>query len=167
MCIWIPSFQNLTAKEDAFTVGRLRSYGIFDSSIRAKVSQLCRKLYICELCRICYGLRKCFFGSFPASNNGLVAYAPSRGVLSVRGNWPLFSDAGIVDHYARTLRDLLHVLDVIVADDESVKSDSQKGQPMIQLPAASSVRPQDLYNSLRQVIVLRGKRTGVPKMFIC
>ena len=27
MCIWIPSFQNLTAKEDAFTVGRLRSYG--------------------------------------------------------------------------------------------------------------------------------------------
>ena len=28
-------------------------------------------------------------GRGPASNNGLCAYTPSRGVISVRGNWPL------------------------------------------------------------------------------
>jgi amidase len=29
-------------------------------------------------------------GRSPASNNGLVAYTPSRGLISIRGNWPLF-----------------------------------------------------------------------------
>lgn len=29
-------------------------------------------------------------GRSPASNNGLVAYTPSRGCLSIRGNWPLY-----------------------------------------------------------------------------
>lgn len=28
-------------------------------------------------------------GRSPASNNGLVAYTPSRGIISIRGNWPL------------------------------------------------------------------------------
>ncbi|KAH4260646.1 hypothetical protein HBI25_187070 [Parastagonospora nodorum] len=157
MCIWIPSFQNLTAKEDAFTVGRLRSYGGLllgktnippmanggmPRGLYGRAENLYNKAYLTAA----FAPRKCFFGSFPASNNGLVAYAPSRGVLSVRGNWPLFSDAGIVDHYARTLRDLLHVLDVIVADDESVESDFQKGQPWVQLPAASSVRQPSTSN---------------------
>lgn len=29
-------------------------------------------------------------GRAPASNNGLVAYTPSRGCVSIRGNWPLY-----------------------------------------------------------------------------
>lgn len=29
-------------------------------------------------------------GRSPASNNGVVAYTPSRGCLSIRGNWPLY-----------------------------------------------------------------------------
>ncbi|EAT79431.1 hypothetical protein SNOG_13104 [Parastagonospora nodorum SN15] len=136
MCIWIPSFQNLTAKEDAFTVGRLRSYG----------GLLLGKTNIPPMAngampRGLYGRAENLYNKAYLT----AAFAP-RGVLSVRGNWPLFSDAGIVDHYARTLRDLLHVLDVIVADDESVESDFQKGQPWVQLPAASSVRQPSTSN---------------------
>lgn len=33
-------------------------------------------------------------GRSPASNNGLVAYTPSRGCLSIRGNWPLYPTVG-------------------------------------------------------------------------
>ena len=35
-------------------------------------------------------------GRGPASNNGLCAYTPSRGVISVRGNWPLTPTMDVV-----------------------------------------------------------------------
>ncbi|MCP5775083.1 amidase family protein, partial [Klebsiella pneumoniae] len=54
-------------------------------------------------------------GRGPASNNGLCAYTPSRGVISVRGNWPLTPTMDVVVPYARTMADLLEVLDVVVA----------------------------------------------------
>ena len=68
-------------------------------------------------------------GRSPASNNGLVAYTPSRGILSIRGNWPLFPVADVVVPYARTVKDLFSVLDVIVQDDEDKTSDFWRGQP--------------------------------------
>lgn len=105
-------------------------------------------------------------GRSPASNNGLVAYTPSRGVLSIRGNWPLFPVADVVVPYARTVEDMFDVLDVIVADDEDTTSDFWRGQPFVQLPSASSLRPGDSYHSLANVDSLRGKRIGVPKMYI-
>ncbi|PZP88147.1 MAG: amidase, partial [Stenotrophomonas maltophilia] len=42
-------------------------------------------------------------GRGPASNNGLCAYTPSRGVISVRGNWPLTPTMDVVVPYARTM----------------------------------------------------------------
>lgn len=63
-------------------------------------------------------------GRGPASNNGLCAYTPSRGVISVRGNWPLTPTMDVVVPYARTMADLLEVLDVIVADDPDTRETS-------------------------------------------
>ncbi|KAL4932057.1 amidase family protein [Aspergillus undulatus] len=82
-----------------------------------------------------------FSGRSPASNNGLVAYTPSRGILSIRGNWPLSPVADVVVPYARTVADLLSILDVIVADDQYTTLDFWRGQPFVSLSAASSMRP--------------------------
>jgi Asp-tRNA(Asn)/Glu-tRNA(Gln) amidotransferase A subunit family amidase len=105
-------------------------------------------------------------GRSPASNNGLVAYTPSRGVLSIRGNWPLFPVADVVVPYTRSVKDLVSLLDVIVADDADTTSDFWNGQPFVELPSASSIRPSGSYKSLLQAETLRGKRIGVPKMYI-
>lgn len=41
-------------------------------------------------------------GRAPASNNALFAYTPSRGVISVRGNWPLVPTMDVVVPHTRT-----------------------------------------------------------------
>ncbi len=68
-------------------------------------------------------------GRGPASNNGLCAYTPSRGVISVRGNWPLTPTMDVVVPFARTMADLLEVLDVVVADDPDTRGDLWRLQP--------------------------------------
>lgn len=105
-------------------------------------------------------------GRSPASNNALVAYTPSRGVLSIRGNWPLFPVADVVVPYARTVRDMLSILDVIVKDDMDTSSDFWRGQPFISLPSPSEIRPPGSYQKLALPGALAGKRVGVPKMYI-
>lgn len=104
-------------------------------------------------------------GRSPASNNGLVAYTPSRGVLSIRGNWPLLAIRDVVVPYARTVADLLEVLNVIVDDDPLVSGDLWRAQTAVTLPAASEVRPAD-YLSLAASDALAGKRIGVPRVFV-
>ena len=80
-------------------------------------------------------------GRAPASNNALCAYTPSRGVISVRGNWPLVPTMDVVVPHTRTMADLLEVLDVIVADDPETRGDFWRVQPWVAIPAASAVRP--------------------------
>jgi len=104
-------------------------------------------------------------GRGPASNNGLCAYTPSRGVISVRGNWPLVPTMDVVVPYARTMADLLEVLDIIVADDNDTRGDLWRMQPWLPLPKASAVRPTS-YLALAGEASLKGKRFGVPKMYI-
>ena len=109
-------------------------------------------------------------GRAPASCNALCAYTPSRGVISIRGNWPLVPTMDVVVPYARTMADLLEVLDVIVADDAETRGDFWRAQPWVEVPAASDVRPPS-YPSLAVGTaaargVLSGKRFGVPKMYI-
>ncbi|NEN05209.1 amidase [Diaminobutyricibacter tongyongensis] len=104
-------------------------------------------------------------GRAPASNNGLVAYTPSRGVISVRGNWPLVPTMDVVVPHTRTVDDLLAVLDVIVADDAETRGDFWRTQPWVELPAATDVRPES-YAALRDVDALRGRRVGIPRMYI-
>ncbi|MDZ5605373.1 amidase [Pseudomonas sp. RP23018S] len=105
-------------------------------------------------------------GRGPASNNGLCAYTPSRGVISVRGNWPLTPTMDVVVPYARSMDDLLEVLDVVVADDPNPRGDLWRLQPWVPIPAASSVRPASYLALAAEPGALRGKRFGVPRMYI-
>ena len=105
-------------------------------------------------------------GRGPASNNGLCAYTPSRGVISVRGNWPLTPTMDVVVPYTRTMADMLEVLDVIVADDPITRGDLWRLQPWVEIPKASSVRPASYLELAAQADTLKGKRFGVPRMYI-
>ena len=110
-------------------------------------------------------------GRAPASNNALCAYTPSRGVISVRGNWPLVPTMDVVVPHTRTMADLLEVLDVVVADDAETRGDFWRMQPWVELPKASEVRPASYLelaapDRAAAVRVLAGKRFGVPRMYI-
>lgn len=101
-------------------------------------------------------------GRSPASNNALVAYTPSRGILSCRGLWPLYVTCDVPVPYARSINDLFHILSVIAEPDEEIKGDFWREQRHVELP-----RPQKVdYHSLTQPDALKGKRVGIPKMYI-
>jgi amidase len=104
-------------------------------------------------------------GRAPATNNGLAAYTPSRGVISMRGNWPLIPTMDVVVPYARSMADLFEILNVVVADDDNPRGDFWRVQSAVSLPKASTVRPPD-YTALADAGALRGKRIGVPRMYI-
>ncbi|MGW3074694.1 MULTISPECIES: amidase [unclassified Kitasatospora] len=110
-------------------------------------------------------------GRAPASNNALCAYTPSRGVISVRGNWPLVPTMDVVVPHTRTMADLLELLDVVVGDDPETRGDLWRSQPWVPIPAASQVRPAS-YPALAPAdpaaarATLAGKRVGVPRMYI-
>jgi len=110
-------------------------------------------------------------GRAPASNNALCAYTPSRGVISVRGNWPLVPTMDVVVPHARTMADLLEILDIMVADDPETRGDFWRAQPWIRIPDASATRPAS-YPALAPTGVdgaratLAGRRFGVPRMYI-
>jgi len=103
-------------------------------------------------------------GRAPASNNGLCAYTPSRGVISVRGNWPLVPTMDVVVPHTRTMADMLEILDVIVADDSEPRGDFWRAQPWVPIPAVSSVRPGSYLSLQRNT--LAGKHFGVPRMYV-
>ena len=110
-------------------------------------------------------------GRAPASNNALCAYTPSRGVISVRGNWPLVPTMDAVVPHTRTMDDLLEVLDVVVADDAETRGDFWRMQPWVQIPKASETRPASYLDlavpsAAAARSVLGGKRLGIPRMYI-
>ncbi|MBD8124269.1 amidase [Pseudomonas lutea] len=105
-------------------------------------------------------------GRGPASNNGLCAYTPSRGVISVRGNWPLTPTMDVVVPFARTMADLLEVLDVVVAADPDTRGDLWRLQPWVPIPSVDSVRPASYATLAASPQTLAGKRFGVPRMYI-
>ena len=110
-------------------------------------------------------------GRAPASNNALCAYTPSRGVISVRGNWPLVPTMDVVVPHTRTMADMLEVLYVVVADDANPRGDFWRVQPWIPVPKASAVRPPSYLDlavpdATAAGAVLAGKRLGVPRMYI-
>ncbi|HWU65229.1 MAG TPA: amidase [Ensifer sp.] len=110
-------------------------------------------------------------GRAPASYNALCAYTPSRGVISVRGNWPLVPTMDVVVPHTRSMADMMELLDVIVADDPETRGDFWRAQPWIALPSASALRPAD-YRALAPADVdaargmLAGKCFGIPRMYI-
>lgn len=102
-------------------------------------------------------------GRAPAALNGLCAYTPSRGVISVRGNWPLVPTMDVVVPHTRSMDDMAEVLDVLVADDPEVRGDLWRRQGWVAIPAVSAHRPAS-YRGRRAA--LAGKRLGVPGMYV-
>ena len=104
-------------------------------------------------------------GRAPASNNGLCAYTPSRGVISIRGNWPLVPTMDVVVPHTRTMADMLEILDVIVADDSTTRGDFWRVQPWVSTPPSSELRPVS-YPALAEGNPLSGMRIAIPRMYI-
>ena len=117
-----------------------------------------------SLCAFGIGEETWSSGRAPASNNALCAYTPSRGVISVRGGWPLVPTMDVVVPHTSTMADMVEVLDVIVADDANARGDFWRSQPWITLPRPSEHRPA----TYRQLPAARlaGARFGVPRMYI-
>lgn len=110
-------------------------------------------------------------GRAPASNNALCAYTPSRGVISVRGNWPLVPTMDVVVPHTRTMADLLEILDVLVADDPETRGDFWRVQPWVPIPPATALRPASYpalapHDTDAAREVLAGRRFGIPRMYI-
>lgn len=104
-------------------------------------------------------------GRAPATNSGLVAYTPSRGVISIRGNWPLVPTMDVVVPHTRSVADLLEVLDVIVAPDPETSGDFWRTQPWVPIPPVDALRPAS-YRALADGADLAGVRLGVPRMYL-
>ncbi len=104
-------------------------------------------------------------GRAPAANNGLCAYTPSRGVISVRGNWPLVPTMDVVVPHSRSMADMLELLDIIVADDPETRGDLWRRQTWVDIPKASEIRPKS-YVDIAATASLAGKRFGLPAMYI-
>ncbi|WP_438822232.1 amidase [Kineococcus terrestris] len=103
-------------------------------------------------------------GRAPASNNALVAHTPSRGLISLRGNWPLVPTMDVVVPHTRSVRDLQHVLDAVVADDPDTGGDLWRAQPWVELPKPSEVRPPSFADL--EELPLAGLRLAVPRRYV-
>ncbi|RUW97600.1 amidase, partial [Mesorhizobium sp. M2A.F.Ca.ET.037.01.1.1] len=82
-----------------------------------------------------------------------------------RGNWPLVPTMDVVVPHTRSIADMLVLLDVIVADDAEARGDFWRVQPWVDIPKVSTLRPAS-YTALPLQGALKGKRLGVPKMYI-
>ncbi|MDN4484443.1 amidase [Demequina lignilytica] len=103
-------------------------------------------------------------GRSPASNNALVAYTPSRGLISIRGNWPLRPTCDVVVPHTRTVEDLTVLLEVLVAEDPDTTGDFWRQQTAVALPRPEDVMPRPLVRE--RPTRLEGLRIGVPRIFI-
>lgn len=106
-------------------------------------------------------------GRAPASNNALIGYSPSRGLIPNRGQWPLYPTCDVIVPHTRSMEDLFTLLDVIVDDDKISTEgvDFWRNQKFVKIPHASDVRPVS-FNSLADPYSLIGKRVAVPRCFL-
>ncbi|KJX93750.1 amidase like protein [Zymoseptoria brevis] len=104
-------------------------------------------------------------GRSPASNNGLVAYTPSRTVISPRGVWPLYPTCDVIVPMTRTVEDMLAILDILTVVDATTTGDFWREQKHVEIPSVP--RPHS-YLSIKSIATasLRGKRIAVPSMYI-
>lgn len=117
-----------------------------------------------SMCAFGLGEETVSSGRSPASNNALVAYTPSRGVLSIRGNWPLRPTCDVVVPHTRTVGDLMHLLEVLAVPDPIVEGDFWRQQNAVELPSPTEVFDKPIVRERPQR--LDGLRIGVPKIFI-
>ncbi len=112
-------------------------------------------------------------GRSPASNNSVVTYTPSRGVISMRGVWPLFALRDVVTPYARTVADLCQLLDPLTRTDPTPRGDFWLDQPFVELPVPMATAPHSwaaLANEAdaREATsrALAGARIAVPRVYV-
>lgn len=117
-----------------------------------------------SMCAFGMGEETVSSGRSPASNNCLVAYTPSRGVLSIRGNWPLRPTCDVVVPHTRTLADMTRLLDVLAVTDETTSGDFWREQSVVELPSPEEVFVRPVAHERPER--LDGLRIGVPRMFI-
>ncbi|KAJ2978212.1 hypothetical protein NQ176_g3942 [Zarea fungicola] len=103
-------------------------------------------------------------GRSPASNNAVVAYTPSRGCISTRGNWPLYSLCDVVVPHTKSVSDLFGLLDVIAQPDSDTKGDFWRHQNLVPLPQPWAERPRSFYE-LREGPSFRKLRIAVPDLY--
>lgn len=118
-----------------------------------------------NFCAFSLGTETVSSGRSPASNNSIVAYTPSKGLLPLRGVWPLYATCDVLVPHTRIVEDMLHVLDVLAVSDPTPKGDFYQEQKLVLLPSIGTLRPQS-YSILRDSTSLHGKRIGVPSMYI-
>ncbi|KAI4724292.1 hypothetical protein E4T49_07984 [Aureobasidium sp. EXF-10728] len=184
-----PAFQNLIAPDDAFVVQLLRQAGaiVLDGGNQRGLYDRAESPYNLEHSTTafysgsssgCGTSTTASFAAFglagetvssgraPASNNALVGYSPSRGVIPLRGQWPLYPTCDVVVPHTKSLPDLFDILNEIVADDPGARDlDFWRGQKFVPIPLASTLRPLD-YHMLEDASALQGKRIAVPKCFL-
>ena len=107
-------------------------------------------------------------GRSPASNNSVVTYTPSRGVISMRGVWPLFALRDVVTPYAKTVADLCQLLDPLTQVDPTPRGDFWLDQPFVELPVPLENAPTSWAALPKQPTsgVLAGKRIAVPRVYV-
>jgi amidase len=105
-------------------------------------------------------------GRSPASNNALVAYTPSRGLVSIRGNWPLYPTCDVVVPHTRTTEDLFALLDVLTRQDDNTTGDFWRDQPFLQLPRPPWSDVSKPFATAKSTGYLKGKRIAVPQIFL-
>jgi Asp-tRNA(Asn)/Glu-tRNA(Gln) amidotransferase A subunit family amidase len=101
-------------------------------------------------------------GRSPASNNSLIAYTPSKGLISCRGLWPLYVTCDVPVPFARSIEDMVEVLEVIAQPDPQTAGDFWRDQPYVELPLGKKLEYRQALNSKS----LAGKRIAVPKRYI-
>ena len=108
-------------------------------------------------------------GRAPAACNALCAYTPSRGMISIRGNWPLVPTMDVVVPHTRTMADLAELLDVLVVDDPETDGDFWRMQPWVSLPKTSAIHSESFVIRHRRAVAeksLAGVRLAAPRMFL-
>jgi amidase len=108
-------------------------------------------------------------GRSPASNNSVVTYTPSRGVISMRGVWPLFALRDVVTPYARSVSDLCQLLDPLTRTDATPRGDFWIDQPFVELPVPLADAPATwaaLPGAAGVADALAGKRIAVPRVYV-
>lgn len=118
-----------------------------------------------NFCAFSLGTETVSSGRSPASNNAIVAYTPSKGLLPLRGVFPLYPTCDVLVPHTRTVEDLFHVLDVLGVLDPAPAGDFYNEQPFVKLPTINTIRPGS-FTTLKDNSSLKGRRIGVPSMYI-
>jgi amidase len=116
-----------------------------------------------EFCVFGIGEETVSSGRSPASNNALVAYTPSWGVVPSTGNWPLHPYRDVVVPHTRSVADLREVLAVIAGPHER---DVWSRQDAVDVSAATAVAAAFRTRAAADGDALAGLTVGVPLLYV-